>query len=116
MCITPDFDCDCIATFYKAENHIARTPHWCNECPRHIAPGETYERVIATWEGKFETFKTCPVCLELRKHVYCGGNGVHGSLWTDITETYLDEMGLDCLEGLSDAARDAMIEAADRRW
>jgi hypothetical protein len=109
MCITPDYDGETwgVGTI---ENRTARKIHRCSECGREIQPGERYEYVRGLYSD-------CSTCVEVRKHVFCHDGGFDvGNMWEVIGLDYLDEMGLDCLEGLSDAARDAMIEAADRRW
>lgn len=53
--------------FFISENRKARKPHVCWECRAQIAPGETYEHARGKWEGDVSTFKTCALCLELRR-------------------------------------------------
>lgn len=49
--------------------------------------------------------------------MFCkGGNFDIGSMWETIRDYYFDDMGMDCFEGLSEPARDALIAAADKRW
>jgi len=55
--------------FYHLESHVARKVHRCAECGRAIAPGETYEKVRAKWDGMVDTIKTCCRCIALREHI-----------------------------------------------
>jgi hypothetical protein len=61
--------CDCDydpPTFCEITRPKARKVHRCDECFGPIAAGEHYENVAGLWDGELQTFKTCPLCLELR--------------------------------------------------
>jgi len=52
--------------FNSITHVVARKPHQCCECRGIIAPKDTYERVAATYDGTFSTFKTCKDCEKAR--------------------------------------------------
>ena len=77
-------DCYCDydpATFYRSAIRKARKQCQCYECSRPIKPGETYEYVAGMWNGRFDTFRTCSHCLDIRQFVqnsvpcYCWAHG-----------------------------------------
>lgn len=45
----------------------ASKDHRCCECRGTIRAGETYDLIIGLWDGRWQTFKTCPECTSLRK-------------------------------------------------
>jgi hypothetical protein len=47
----------------------ARKSHYCYECSARILKGEEYERVKGLWDGHWDTFSTCSVCVKLRDWV-----------------------------------------------
>lgn len=53
--------------FVVVETRKARKQHHCYECGCDVPPGETYEHVRGKWEGDISTFRTCALCLELRR-------------------------------------------------
>lgn len=56
-------------TVYTVRQPKARKAHTCDECGATINPGEIYEYVSGVWEGRFNTFSTCGLCLDLRQWV-----------------------------------------------
>lgn len=76
--------------FYHQETRRAKKEHHCSECAREIEPGEAYEHVRGKWDGRVDTFKTCPRCLALREwvraHVPCFC-WAHGNIIEDAIET-----------------------------
>jgi hypothetical protein len=48
----------------------ARKSHYCYECSARILKGEEYERVKGLWDGHWDTFSTCNICIELRNWVH----------------------------------------------
>lgn len=77
-------------TLYHCATRTARIAHRCAECGGAIRPGELYEHVFGIWEGRPDTFDTCPRCLELRgfvmAHVPCLC-WQHGNMREDCIET-----------------------------
>jgi len=51
---------------------IARKEHKCCECQLIIAPGDKYQIVKGCWEGKWEQYKTCSPCADLREEILKG--------------------------------------------
>lgn len=65
-------DCYCDydpPSFYNLSTPKARKRHQCDECGRHIQPGEQYESATGKWEGCVSTFRTCSRCVDLRTWV-----------------------------------------------
>jgi hypothetical protein len=53
--------------FCNTETRKARKTHQCDECYVTIPVGESYEHVRGKCEGEIMVFKTCALCLELRR-------------------------------------------------
>lgn len=86
-------DCYCdydAPEFCSVRLVVARKPRKCCECRRAIAPGECYERTAGKWNGDFDTFETCGLCVAFRtyvkEHVKCFC-WAYGSLHADGVET-----------------------------
>lgn len=98
--------------FYNSKIVTARKTHKCGECNKEISPGSKYEYVVGTWEGEFDTHKTCCVCLELRNVFFCEGwyfEKVYEYLWEHIQE--MDgKIEKDCLCELSFEAKGVVYE------
>jgi len=47
----------------------ARREHKCCECQGIIKPGEKYHIFKGCWEGKWDEFKTCLDCIEVRDEI-----------------------------------------------
>lgn len=58
----------------------ARKPHKCYECSRTIPTGSEYEYTAGSWDGDFQTFKTCEQCAGLRDSLSAGGCWQYGEL------------------------------------
>jgi hypothetical protein len=56
-------------TFFSQSESIARKQHVCNECHCAISAGSKYERTAGKWDGRFEQYKTCTKCVELRNYM-----------------------------------------------
>jgi hypothetical protein len=84
------FDC-CIDTgddgeapsLHVVEMRKAQKEHICCECHEPIHPGDTYERVVGVWDGKFDHFKTCAICKKIREDYCCSWlyGGLREALW-----------------------------------
>ena len=61
--------CDNEPDVSKAVRRIARKQHICVECRLPILPGSIYEDYRGCWDGKWDKFKTCQLCLDLRVKV-----------------------------------------------
>lgn len=90
----------------------ARKVHECCECGNDIQVSTRYEFTSGAWDGNMSTYKTCSVCVELRKHFGCEG-WVYEQLWTDLEENFIPYMkaGGPCMEGLSPLARKALFDS-----
>jgi hypothetical protein len=53
--------------FYDCKAVTARRRHKCCECLAAIENGEPHERVVGKWEGSVETFRTCSLCVKVRR-------------------------------------------------
>ena len=112
-CVLYRYD-DNEAEFYETTLPKARKTHQCTECGNAIQPGENYERTSAKWDGDLSTFNTCLLCVEIRNKFSCGGWSF-GSVWEDLTEGLFDRLTFGCLEGLSPAAKEKVLEWW-RKW
>lgn len=96
-----DMGCSCICSFdydpasvYHEKIRKARKEHICCECRETIKPGEKYEHVSGCWDGSWSTYKTCLVCLNIRKDLCCG-SWLFGELRDAIWEAH----GVDYITG-----------------
>lgn len=101
--------------FYSSKIVKARKQHVCLECKDVIHPGFEYERVAGKWEGSMEAFKTCLVCVEIRKALCCEG-WCHGLLWFDAKESMFPALTTGCLSKLTTAAAKAKLLTEWRKW
>jgi len=51
------------------EIRTAKKVHKCCECPNPILPGHKYHLFKGCYEGKWERFKTCMICEDIRYQV-----------------------------------------------
>lgn len=104
--------------FYNEKIRRARKEHTCCECGCTIVVGDSYEYVSGKWDGYVSTYKTCPVCVELRAKFMCYG-WVFGELHTHLWE-HMDNFAPDApwtdIGQLSPPARDVMIHIIEMLW
>lgn len=97
-------DCDCSLDGYEGPEFchdsfpIARKTHVCCECRENILPGQKYHKVVGIWDGRWETFKTCMPCYQIRER-YCP----RGYIFEMLRETISECLGFDYLEIPEDA-------------
>ena len=104
-----------MAKFSSTTMRVARRQHKCQECLAAIEPGESYEINRGLWDDEWSTFKTCSVCLEIRKHLFC--SWIYGCMWEDLAEELRwDTLDLSGLAGMSKAAMESLSETCDRAW
>jgi hypothetical protein len=119
-------DCACIyipdegesPAFVRTDMPCARKVHCCDECRRDILPGERYERVTGVWDGRFETFKTCPDCLSIREAMFCTGWNFEMVI-SDLKDHVLGMQGQiseDCLATMTPKARGIVCELIEEAW
>lgn len=72
----------------------ARKEHTCCECGAAIIPGQRYERASGLWDGSWDTYKTCKVCVSIRDDL-CP----RGFEYTFLRETIWECFGLDYVTG-----------------
>lgn len=111
MCCPLSSDDGNSAKVSRTATHIARKEHWCCECREAILVGAKYERTEGLWDGRWDTFKTCLSCVEIRDHFACNG-WTFGHLWSDLEDNFFPDMraGGQCMEGLSPAAKERLFE------
>lgn len=66
----------------------ARKQHQCHECRRPILKGQTHQVHVTKFDGDFEVYRTCQVCVEIRRGFSCDGSWTYGALWDDLTESF----------------------------
>jgi hypothetical protein len=81
----------------------ARKQQTCCECDKAIAPGESYEFVSGCWDGSWQSYRTCLICVEIRDAFCCNGY-TFTWLWDRVREELLPNMRMGCLEKLTTAA------------
>lgn len=55
-----------LPSVFSNEIRTARKEHKCCECPNPILPGQKYHLFKGCYEGKWERFKTCMECEDIR--------------------------------------------------
>jgi hypothetical protein len=90
----------------------ARKPHRCSECREEIAQGVLHEVVRGLWGDRWDTFRTCLPCMDIRHHFGCNG-WVYGQLWDELEENFFPDMkvGGPCMAGLSPRGKQKLIDA-----
>ena len=86
-----DYDAPAV---YDRKERRARTAHRCSECARPIRTGETYEDVRGLWDGRWDRFRTCSRCLDLRRFAEDRAEcscWAHGNVIEDAIETAREE-------------------------
>lgn len=91
MTVSCDYD---PATLYVSRKIKAAKPHKCSECRGVIQKNESHELVKGLWDGRWESFRTCPDCLHLRCSLQAayGEGGCNGWLHSGM---------IDMLEGMA---------------
>lgn len=83
---TPEYDEPLV---YNVATRTARKEHYCCECGETIAKEVKYEHVKGCWDGSWNEFRTCSVCVAIRKDFTASGCGfVHGGLWEMLHDVY----------------------------
>jgi len=109
---------DDIADFHSKKIQTARKPHSCSECKRVIEPGESYEYVAGSWDGFFQTYKTCEDCLSIRNQFFCDGwfyGEIHSLLFEHIQEMN-GQISEDCILELSEGAKNRVFGMIESVW
>jgi len=94
-------ECVCGYDFDPADVYVEKTrkankEHICCECREKILPGQEYEHVRAMWDGKWDEFKTCYLCVRIRTDVCCDG-----FLFEGLKEAIWEAFGFDYVTGES---------------
>jgi hypothetical protein len=58
-----------LPSVFDATMRRARKEHTCCECKQSIRIGDLYELAKGCWNGKWDSFKTCDTCADLRRQV-----------------------------------------------
>lgn len=112
---------DVDSDYMKCDLHVskvvkAKKHHKCCECGNIINPGEEYEKVVGKWDGYFSEYKTCKVCLEIRKNIFCSWcySTMWQDLWNDTDAGRYFEYGM--IDGLSLEAIDKIEKYFEKEW
>jgi hypothetical protein len=62
-------------SIFSERKRIARKVHKCCECGKWIVPKNIYWLSKGCWEGKWDEYKTCESCYELRHELTDGEDG-----------------------------------------
>lgn len=96
---------------YTQHHRTARKPHPCSECGRHIQPGERYLRTFGVWDGKADTFLTCPGCeLALDWLMTACSGYMHGDIYDELRDHFDgDEFAIWQLDKMPDHERKYVV-------
>ena len=116
VCIGHDPDDGVVEELSEAQV-TARKPHKCYECHRPIPTGTDYQKFVGKWEGKLVTYRTCLLCVEVRKVFTCGEGWTWGTLWEDMAELAFPQLttATECFRELSPAAKKFVLDNW-QRW
>ena len=100
--------------FHSVETRKARKAHKCCECGLEIKPGARYEHVIGKYDGTFDIYDTCSLCVEIRDVFTCGNCWYYGQLWEEMREYAFERLttASECFRELSPEAKAFVLE----RW
>jgi hypothetical protein len=92
-----DIGCSCVylgegeeADIFREKTVKGRKEYKCIECGDTIKKGESHECAEWLYEGEWGSARTCLVCVNIRKSVFCYEYTI-GSL----KQTILEEFGID---------------------
>lgn len=99
--------CDDYPELSETKTKKARKPHVCCECKGRIAQGQQFEHCVMKYEGRWLSYKTCMLCVEIRNVFTCGEGWLFESLWDDMEEYAFDVLttASKCFAKLSPAAK-----------
>lgn len=103
---------------HNAEMRTARKDYKCSECGEEIKRGSRYEYVRGKWDVYFETYRTCEICIDIRRVLFCNGYAYEFMI-ADL-EAYIDELSgnvpEDCLAEMTTAARNVVCSMIEDYW
>lgn len=98
-------------TFFSAKDPVAKKEYKCCECGRVIKPGETYRSESGMWDGRINTYKTCPECYSIRSTFFCS------YVFGEVLENFKDEaeyndgkFSPDCIAQLIPTAKQVVLD------
>jgi hypothetical protein len=100
--------------FYSEKLVTARKPHKCCECGKEIAKGEKHWLCRGKWDGEISVHRQCTICREIALKYGCDGFAF-GQVWEQLTENLFPTMRIGCLDGLSAAAKQKVMDEW-RQW
>lgn len=110
-----DFECACDLGVDETSEMIeektikARKEHKCGECGATIKTGEEYYSEKSVYEGRFDTYKTCLPCKEVRDK-YLTRGWFWEQIWSDLRECLCGDIPLQDFEKFSPAAQQKILE------
>lgn len=72
------------ADFVTSQMRRARKEHVCDECGCKILPGQEYEYASWVYDGRWDSNKTCYLCLRIRASLF--HSWLYGGLWEALHE------------------------------
>jgi hypothetical protein len=104
------------AEFCNTEIRTARKAHKCVECNEVIQPGQKYENCAGKWEGDFDTFKTCMICVHIRQGLTCDGTWTFSQMWEEIEDYVFPKMTTGCLQKIETPEARAYLVKKWNEW
>ncbi len=95
--------------FYDEKLVTARKPHKCCDCGKVMDKGIKHWSCRGKWDGVFSSFRQCVICREVAVKYGCDGF-VFGQVWEQMRENLFPQMRIGCLDGLSAAAKQAVMD------
>jgi hypothetical protein len=85
QCIDDGYDAEKPSVFEQL-TPVANREHECYECGNTIQPGERYNRESGVWDGSWEHFKICKICVAVRGDFF--DSYQYGNLWESMREVH----------------------------
>jgi hypothetical protein len=102
-------------SFCLIEIRLAKKTHICCECKQEIKSRQKYEYTSGRWDERFETYKTCMICKDIRESFCCNG-WEYTTLWSDIYENLFPIMTTGCLNKLSTVEAKKLLLEKWNEW
>lgn len=96
---------------------VAKLVHRCIECHNVIHPRDKYRSEVYAYDGSISRFKTCLVCNNIRKEMFCSFE--FGMIWEAVYEAIRNSDGnipQSHIAALIPEARDKVCDAIEAYW
>jgi hypothetical protein len=110
QCCYVDSSCDG-PSVSRTERRRARKDHDCCECREPIRKGDEHEVVTGCWDGRWDEFRTCLLCVRIREDFFPWG-------WNygNLAEDFLDCQGWDYRKVPEDGGPDPEPDPRPTLW